>query len=233
MRKRTQLKKWKVGGVKCKVYPKPIKPNPKPTKLKPNYPKPKAYQLPKPKIPKSQNQKLPKNPKPKPTNYPSPKSQYPFNPNPKKRKKEKKRRCLEPSLSPSNLFSSPSNLFFSRTSSRPAPCALRPEPRSPARPSLAPAPACALAPCSTPDVPPAPRSHAIITPAPALHRICINLAPALRQPSSAPNPLAACCAEPALLARLHSAPAIMPSAPSHAPASARYSTCQKIFIIID
>ncbi|GKV48144.1 hypothetical protein SLEP1_g54976 [Rubroshorea leprosula] len=40
---------------------------------------------------------------------------------------------------------------------------------------LAPAPACALAPCSAPDVPPAPKSHAIITPAPALHRICINL----------------------------------------------------------
>ncbi|GKV44960.1 hypothetical protein SLEP1_g52096 [Rubroshorea leprosula] len=45
--------------------------------------------------------------------------------------------------------------------------------------------------------------------------------------------LAACYAEPTLLARLHSAPAIMPSAPSHTPASARYSTCQKIFIIID
>ncbi|GKV15424.1 hypothetical protein SLEP1_g26220 [Rubroshorea leprosula] len=44
-----------------------------------------------------------------------------------------------------------------------------------------------------------------------LHLLCTESASisssALRQPSSAPNPLAACCAEPTLLACLHSVPA--------------------------
>ncbi|GKU89691.1 hypothetical protein SLEP1_g3797 [Rubroshorea leprosula] len=97
--------------------------------------------------------------------------------------------------------------------------------------------ACALAPCSAPDVPPAPRSRAIITPAPALHRICINL-------QLCPAPAFLCTKSPCrLLRRTHVActPAPCTSimtlhrALLHpcCSASARYSSSRQISINID